>query len=226
MLKAIFFDAVGTLIYLPQSVGEHYRRVAEEFGASLTEESLNQAFKQAWTKAPARTHGKGPRTNDDRDWWESLVNEVLRQTLTPEQAGSFDARGYFDAVYAHFAQPGVWQAFAEVPAVLNEIRQRGLATGVISNFDRRLYPVLEHTGLREMFDSVTISSEVGCDKPDPGIFEHALESLGVEAAAALHVGDDPKDDRGAEVLGIEVFLLKRPDHDLRGVLAHLAQECG
>ena len=224
MLKAIFFDAVGTLLYLPRSVGEHYQSVATEFGISLKVDDLNRAFKEAWTNAPTRPPSKGPRPNDDRDWWQRLVNEVLRQTLTPEQARSFDALGYFDTIYALFAKPGVWRVFDEVPTVLKNIRQRALAVGIISNFDKRLYSVLENTGINEFFDSVTISSEVGCDKPDPKIFRIALESLNVDAAEALHVGDDPKCDWDADTLRMEIFRLKRPNNDLYGVVTRLDQE--
>ena len=101
---------------------------------------------------------------------------VLADVLDPSrQRAEFDAEGYFEAVYAHFAQPGVWSAYPEVGEVLDALRGQGLALGVISNFDRRLYAVFDDLGLTRFFDHIVISSEVGADKPDPFIFQHALE---------------------------------------------------
>lgn len=48
--------------------------------------------------------------------------------------------------------------------------------------------------LERSFDEVVIAFECGIHKPDPGIYALALEGLGVEAAACVHVGDDPVED--------------------------------
>lgn len=221
MLKAVFFDAAGTLIHLPRSVGEHYRDVAVRFGLTLDAAALDAAFKTAWKEAPDRQASRGARHDDDKGWWRDLVGLVLSRTLTPQQTANFDQPAYFDAVYAHFARPGVWSAYPEARATLQVLRARGLRLGLISNFDRRLYPILDDLRLREFFDAIIISSEVGADKPDPRIFETALARLQVSAAEAMHVGDDPKKDGGAEAAGLRVFRLERPAHDLHDVLAAL-----
>ena len=53
----------------------------------------------------------------------------------------------------HFARPGVWSVFPEVLEVLETLRGHGLALGVISNFDRRLYAVFDDLGLTRFFRS-------------------------------------------------------------------------
>lgn len=221
MPKAIFFDAAGTLIYLPKSVGEHYREIASRFGAEIDARKLDAAFNVAWRESPARSNGQGPREDDDKGWWRSLVMRVLDQTLSREQAEVFDKTRYFEALYAHFATPGVWAAYDDVRPTLEALRAQGLLLGVISNFDRRLLTVLEGLGLRGFFDAVTISSEVGADKPDPVIFQTAMATLHVTAAESLHVGDDPKKDGGAEAVGLRVFRLERPQHSLEDVIGAL-----
>jgi putative hydrolase of the HAD superfamily len=210
-LKAIFFDAAGTLIYLPRSVGEHYREVIASFGVDLDADTLNRAFRKAWAGSPPRKSGDGPRPDDDKGWWRELVNNVFAQTLpffADQEA--FDAEACFEALYAHFTKPGVWAAYPEVMEVLKNLRERGLKLGVISNFDRRLYPIFDQLGLSPYFERIIISSEVGADKPDPRIFRQALEALDVTAAEAWHVGDDPERDWGAGMLGLRVFRLDRP----------------
>ena len=219
MLKAVFFDAAGTLIHLPRPVGEHYAEGAGLFGAAWNPAQVERAFRAAWANAPDRPSDYRPRDDDDKGWWRELVGGVLANVLTPSQRAGFDAEGYFEAVYAHFAQPSVWSAYPEADEVLGALRGRGLALGVISNFDRRLYTVFDELGLTGFFDHIIISSEVGADKPDPFIFRCALEKFGISPQEAMHVGDDPKRDGGAEAAGIRVFHLERLAGTLRDVIA-------
>ena len=224
MLKAIFFDAAGTLIYLPRPVGEHYSEVAHRFGVDLDATALDVAFRAAWADSSARVSDHRPRDDDDKGWWRDLVNRVLAKVLSPAQAAVFEADSYFEAVYAHFAEPGVWAAYSEVLEVLGTLRARGIRLGVISNFDRRLRTVFEHLQLTNFFERIVLSSEVGADKPDPFIFACALEALQVTPAEAMHVGDDPKRDWGAEAVGLRVFRLERPAGTLRGLLEVVSRQ--
>ncbi len=65
MLKAIFFDAVGTLFRLTKTVGDHYAYVGREVGLDLNPQNLERAFHTAWKKMPQRAAIDGPRENDD-----------------------------------------------------------------------------------------------------------------------------------------------------------------
>ena len=224
MAKAIFFDAVGTLIFLPRSVGEHYAEVARGCGVDLPAADWQRAFRRAWSATPPRSSMPSPRAEDDKGWWRDLVDDVLDQVLPPEQRHSFARRAYFEAVYAHFGEPGVWALFPEVTGVLTLLRGRGYRLGVISNFDRRLDAILAGLGIRDLFECVILSSETGADKPDPQIFRRGLDALRLAAPEALHVGDDRERDGGAEALGIRVFHLDRPRttlSDLPGWIDHL-----
>ncbi len=216
--EVIFFDAAGTLIHLPHSVGEHYRAVARSFGVAPDADALDRAFRAAWKAAPERAATAGPRPDDDKGWWRDLVKAVFASVLTPQEQARFDLPAYFEAVYAHFAEPGVWEVFTDVPAVLAALQEAGYRLGVISNFDRRLRKVLDDLGLAASFEHIVISSEVGADKPAPRIYAEALRLFGVPAGRALHVGDDPHKDGGAEHVGLRVFQLERPRHTLRDIL--------
>ena len=218
MMKAVFFDAVGTLIFLPLSVGCHYRKVAAHFGVVLRADELDKAFRLAWTAVPAPAAVEGPREEDDKGWWRVLVGHVLQQTLGEREAASLIERGYFDAVYAHFALPGVWQTFDDVADTLQNLRSRGLLLGVISNFDRRLYTILQALNLREYFDAVIVSSEVGINKPDRRIFQAALTALHIKESEAIHVGDDLEKDAGAADIGMQFYRVHRPEHGLHYLL--------
>ena len=70
--------------------------------------------------------------------------------------------------------------------------------------------MLASLGVADRFGAVAVSARVGAAKPDPAIFAHALERLGVAAANALHCGDLPeKDCAGARRAGVRPVLLDR-----------------
>jgi len=81
-------------------------------------------------------------------------------------------------------------------------RAAGLRLAVVSNWDLRLPEILRRLGAGRLFETIVTSSEAGTAKPDPRIFKLALARLQVEAARALHVGDDTRDEEGARRAGM------------------------
>ena len=79
MIKAILFDAAGTLFFLTKTVGEHYAYVGREVGLNFHAEELERAFHAAWQQMPRRPAIVGPRENDDKGWWRELVGRVFDQ---------------------------------------------------------------------------------------------------------------------------------------------------
>jgi putative hydrolase of the HAD superfamily len=74
---------------------------------------------------------------------------------------------------------------------------------LVSNFDGRLLSICTGLGIAEHFDVIVISSHAGSAKPDPRIFESALQRLGVDRAEAIHVGDsEPEDVEGTHAAGL------------------------
>jgi putative hydrolase of the HAD superfamily len=218
-IKAIFFDAVGTLFYLTRTVGYHYALVGSEIGLKLDADKLDRAFVSAWNQMPRRGAIDGPRDNDDKDWWRQLVNLVLDQVAP--SLGEIDRDNFFEIAYQHFAEAGVWELYPEVPDVLRELQPR-FQLAVISNFDGRLRFILEHLGISKFFAHIFISSEIGADKPDPEIFRRALKLIYLKPNEVLHVGDDRKRDwEAASAAGLSVFRLTRPKNSLRDLLAIL-----
>ena len=81
-----------------------------------------------------------------------------------------------------------------------------VGAGIISNFDSRIYSVLQLLDLREFFGSITISTEARAAKPDPKIFAIALDKHNCSPSSAWHVGDsiihDYKGAKAAQMRGI------------------------
>ncbi len=217
--KAIFFDAAGTLFYLPKGVGYHYALVGREIGLDLDPAAADRAFNAAWDSMPPRQPIDGPREDDDKDWWRQLVDLVLNQVAPT--ANEFDRDNFFEIAYEHFAEAGVWELYPEVVDVLEKLRPQ-YQLAVVSNFDGRLRFTLEHLGISKFFVHVFVSSELGVDKPDPEIFRRALKLIGLSPGDALHVGDDSERDwNAATAAGLSVFRLDRRRNSLRDLLSFL-----
>ncbi len=219
MLKAIFFDAAGTLIRLTKSAGQHYALVGQRQGLILDPAALDRAFARVWKEMPVRPATGAPRDDDDKGWWRDLV-ECLLNRVSPA-IDPLDRDTFFEAAYGHFAEAGVWELYPEVEEVLAALGPR-FELAVLSNFDGRLRMILEQLGLSKYFQHVFLSSELGADKPDPLIYRRALELSGFSPNEVLHAGDDPKRDwAAAEGAGLEIFRLERPKNSLRDLLPML-----
>jgi putative hydrolase of the HAD superfamily len=220
VIRAILFDAAGTLFFLTKTVGDHYAYVGGEVGLDLDPQQLERAFHAAWQQMPRRLAIDGPRENDDKSWWRELVGRVFDK-VSPSLS-QLDRDNFFEVAYEHFAEAGVWELYPEVPEVLEQLRPR-FQLAVISNFDGRLRFILQNLGISKYFAHLFISSELGADKPGPEIFRRALKIVHLEANEVLHVGDDPERDwKAAAAAGLSVFRLDRPQNSMLDLLASLS----
>ncbi len=209
--RVIFLDAVGTLFGVAGSVGQVYADLAQHHGIAADSATLNQAFFRAFRAAPEMAFpGSDPATVPEQEylWWRVIAQQTFSSAGVLDSFVDFDS--FFADLYAHFATAAPWVLYPDVPPALERWRRRGIALGVISNFDTRLYAVLEELGLDSFFSSITIASEAGAAKPDPLIFATALQKHGCEASQAWHVGDSKIDDlEGARAAGLHSILVKR-----------------
>jgi HAD superfamily hydrolase (TIGR01549 family) len=121
---------------------------------------------------------------------------------------------------AHIANTiaGVWQHYIaldpECHPLLQALQpQKSLA--LVSNFDHppHVYKVLTELGLGTLFNVIIISGEVGVKKPDPRIFQIALERTGLRPDEVVYVGDTDEDVNGARAAAIFPIVIKRDFKD-------------
>jgi putative hydrolase of the HAD superfamily len=178
-LDAVTIDAMGTLVRLDAPVS----RLAE--AAGIDEEAARRGFE-------AEVAYYVPRAIEGRDAASLADLRERCAAVFSEAAGaSLDAAGFMSAIVFE-PEPGAFEAVRRLEA-------RGLALGVVSNWDCGLPEHLERLGLRL---PVVTSAEAGAAKPDPAIFRLALERLGVAPERALHVGDSGADEAGAAAAGM------------------------
>ena len=98
----------------------------------------------------------------------------------------------------------------EVCESLQSLRQQGYRLGLISNASSAEVRGWPNSPLAGLFDSVSFSCECGSQKPQPGIYQQALQLLGLHARECLFVGDGGSDEhRGAHAVGMAPVLLTR-----------------
>jgi putative hydrolase of the HAD superfamily len=207
-IKAIFFDAAGTLIKPARRVGESYALFANQYGIEVSPADISERFRTCFDAAPPLAF-PGAAAADieylERAWWKELVRRVF------EPWGRFDRfDDYFAELFSYFARSQAWNLYAEVPEVLASLKDRGLVLDVISNFDSRLIGIFRGLGVAHWFEHIFLSSRVGHAKPAPQIFHAALQRHALKAAEALHVGDSESSDfNGALNAGLPSVLIDR-----------------
>ena len=209
--EVIFFDVGDTLIRAHPSWAGVYREGLLEFGIEATEEDLERALLEE-TKAGA--------------WW------LTEDPFEPTEENSYARIKRFDLavlarigltdvddrairrIEAAFSRRSAWYVFPDVMPVLDTLRAADFRMGVISNFVWGGPELIHALDLAGHFDSLTVSARVGFQKPHRGIFQHALDSLGVAPEHALHIGDSyPADIVGARQVGIDAVLIDRGGGD-------------
>lgn len=198
--QALLIDAMGTLVELeppaPALVAELRRRCGVTVSLPVAEQALRAEI------AFYRAHMDDGRDGDSVHTLRRRCAAVLRDALD----GAVGDADLTDVLLAALR----FTAYDDARPALLRARAAGARVIVVSNWDVSLAEVLERTGLAPLLDGVVTSAAVGVPKPDPVIFDHALELAGVPAERARHVGDSVAADvAGARAAGIEAVLLRR-----------------
>lgn len=190
---AVFFDLYSTLVEESPS-NPFYRHVADALGLPF----------ERWLPAYKAT----------------VIDSVIgRLAGMPDRvAAACDAIGVFasqDAIsrvvaneMSHFYESV--RPYGDATQSLMALKQSGFRIGLISNASSYSEEVLTRSGLRDHFDSITLSYRLGCAKPDPSIYMHATNALGMDPKECVFVGDGgDRELEGARRLGFFTILLDR-----------------
>ena len=113
----------------------------------------------------------------------------------------------------HFASPEPYEVFPDFIPFVEKIKSNQTKLAVISNYDKRLPPVLKKLGLSHYFDKIITSEEAKMSKPDSAIFHFCQNECGAVdflPEEILHIGDDiEKDYKGARNVNWNSLVIKR-----------------
>jgi 2-haloacid dehalogenase len=188
------FDAYGTLFDFA-SAARACADVPGEAAERLTALWRDKQVQYTWLRAAQGRHADfGQVTADALDF--------ALETLGLEPPG---LRGRLLDLYLRLA------AFPEVPEVLARVRAAGLKTAILSNgTPAMLAAAVSAAGLDGVFDAVLSVEEVGAFKPDPRVYQLAVDRLGVPAAAAIaFISSNGWDAHAASAFGMQVIWCNR-----------------
>jgi putative hydrolase of the HAD superfamily len=208
MIQAVTFDVTHTLIHSPR-LGEIYAEILGRHGVGIDAEEARRLISVVWQELSCSADPGHDRfaahPEGERGWWLRFLERMceLREAPPPSRFAAAE-------LFHRFGTAAAWEVYPEVPAMLAGLARQGLRLGVVSNWDHRLPGLLAALGLDRFFGAIAYSAGVGAEKPDRRIFLRALADLGVEPAAALHVGDGRLEDvEGAVAAGMRALHLIR-----------------
>jgi putative hydrolase of the HAD superfamily len=141
---------------------------------------------------PARL-AKAMRGQLSADEWYAEIGEAVAAEYPVEP----------DVVAAVFSQIG-WRIDESVVELVDQARTR-VPVVLLSNASSRLLDDLTVSGIRDRFDAVVGSADVGLCKPDPAAFTAAIEPLGIPAERCLMIDDRPENVEGARAAGLQAL---------------------
>ena len=205
-VRAILFDAVGTLIRPEPAVAAAYHRAGRRFGSRLTEAELRTRFSRSFARLEAEDATERRNRTDEareRERWQQIVAEVFDDVTEQE--------GLFRDLWEHFATPENWRLFDDAADCLRRLQQRGdIVLGIASNFDRRLERIVAAFPELSPARHVFVSSQLGFRKPAGGFFSAIEQALKLTPKEILLVGDDEENDYlGAKDAGWQAIIIDR-----------------
>ncbi|GAB4254299.1 MAG: hypothetical protein Kow00109_29760 [Acidobacteriota bacterium] len=169
-----------------------------------------------WVGTPALVDLTGGRLSEEearRFWLESpWVVRFERGQCTPEQFArgavaelglSMSPQEFLERfkTWDRGPLPGAWE-------LLDELRGRYLL-GCLSNNNALHWDIIRNDfDFGRRFDRCYLSHEIGLAKPDPGIFEYALQDLGLPGHQVFYLDDNPECVEAARRVGLEAELAR------------------
>lgn len=197
MIKCILFDLDETLIshhkQLTRFIHDQYSKYLE----------LNRIHYSIWEENFVKYDCNGYRTKDE------VYKILIKQFELPGYLYDKLLNDFHLNFHKHVTP------FKGSFKLLKNLREIGYKLGIVSNGGSLIQQnKIDQLNLQSYVDLILISEEVCCEKPEPIIFEKALNDLGVEAKETIFVGDNPINDiMGAHNVGMKTILIKNEHYN-------------
>jgi putative hydrolase of the HAD superfamily len=200
--RAVLLDALGTLLSF-EPPAPHLRAALARRGHDVGEEAAKTAIRAeiAYYRAHLHEGADAASLAGLRARCAEAMRPALPGVPLPDLlAALMEALRFF--------------AYPDAVPALSALREAGIRTVVVSNWDASLHERLSETGLAVLVDGALASAEVGAAKPDGAIFAAALELAGTAPHETWHVGDSVEADvEGARAAGLTAMLIDRTGND-------------
>ncbi|MBR2991044.1 MAG: HAD-IA family hydrolase [Solobacterium sp.] len=209
MIRGILFD-LGWTLMKPETgdwmLTRKFREYCpQELQNTISPETWHQALYAASVPL-AEAHNAGRlltrEAEEDAfaDFYYDLVNGAgLQMSWDAARVISHDRTYVYDDKYI---------LLDGLEEVLEHLQAQGLRLGILSDTWPSMPAILDHFELTPYFDSITYSYEVGTFKPDPRMFEDALDKIGLPGKEVVFLDDLVKNLEGAKQFGIKGILAR------------------
>ncbi|MBP2179200.1 HAD family hydrolase [Amycolatopsis magusensis] len=223
-ITAAMFDFSGTVFRLEQDE-TWLTDLTDDGGAPLDLEAQTELMRRMTAPVGQVAHFDDEHQHawENRDLDVELHRKVYLDVLRQSGVPNLQQR---EALYTRLIDPAMWTPYPDTEAVLKGLAGRGVKVAVISNIAFDIRPAFTARGWDAYVDAFVLSFEVGAIKPQPEIFQAALDQLGVTGPEALMIGDAEEADGGARALGCAFALVdplpttERPDALLTALRTH------
>lgn len=224
MAKAVIFDYYNTLlryksvennIEIWKILMEIIKLVEQDF--SVTAKKLRTLYKEEYEKELRDCQNKRgiyAEISLERVWKAVLIKVGMEEDTAEKRAGKILM------IYRACAEREK-EIFPNVKSELLALKEQGIKLLLLSNAQTCFIEAEFPEEIREIFDVVLISQELGIKKPSPEVFQLAFEKLEAKPKDIVYVGDSAEDDMiPAGKLGCHcIMIAKRKKKDM--VLSHV-----
>ncbi len=223
MLKGIFFDLYGTLLVY-QNIDLAWKDWLTTFYNSACSYGL-KINKSSFKKECNGFFSKPAPLSIEEDF-STFEQRVANQC---EDLGLILANSEIKNIAT--ACVTSWQKYVKLDPFAIEILKilkKRHALALITNFDHppHIYSLLSQEKILQYFDSIVISAEVGIRKPNPLIFDYALEDTSLNLNEIIFIGDSYDDFWAARNAGIPFILIQRDNSEDQLITDYYADSSG
>jgi 2-haloacid dehalogenase len=196
-VKACVFDAYGTLFDVHSAVRRGGQILGDKAGA-VSELWRQKQLEYTWLRSLMPAHA---------DFWQ-VTSDGLDFALS---ASGVKDQGLHDSLMNLYL---TLESYEEVKDTLATLRNGGLATAILSNGNpRMLKAAVDSAGLNDVLDASLSIEEVGIYKPDPRVYQLAVDRLGVRKEEICFLSSNCWDARAAANFGFKVAWINRFDRE-------------
>jgi 2-haloacid dehalogenase len=216
VVDAVIFDAYGTLLDVHSAMARHASRLGADW-ARLSAEWRTKQIEYTWVRSLA-----GPTQHRD---FAALTEAALRFVAARSAIDDPTLIADLLAAYRELT------TYPEVPDMLADLRERGIARAILSNgTPAMLVDGVRAAGIDGLLDDVLSIERAGVFKPDPRVYQLAVDRFGVPAGRMAFVSSNPWDAFGALSFGFRVIWVNRArqpgEYDLRGHVTEIHDLAG
>lgn len=192
-ISACVFDAYGTLFDVHSAVGQHRARLGEQADA-VSAVWRSKQLEYTWLRSLMQRHA---------DFWQ-VTGEALDYAL---DSFSVDDPALREDLMQAYLQ---LECYPEVPGVLAQLKAAGLRTAILSNGNpTMLQAAVSHSGIAEHLDAILSVEDLGIYKPDPRVYQLAVDGLDAEPEHISFQSSNAWDVAGAASFGFQVAWINR-----------------